>query len=365
MPASRARSRLTCTLRHVGWVRRSTGSAARRGVQAFMADVSPLDADVAAAGADAEQLATFVSRMATAFEQADGGSMVNGVTSVDESRILMPSLALAAAPTPSPAPGPAPTPPPPPPLQPLPGPPPPPPPPEHGDGSGDFGSRAPTWHDRLVKLPKARFLIVGAELRGYTDAARHLRHYLGATGKPLKVDAARVLTEVRAARLTADALLQEQFAKACSQIRNSSTGTRFEIPFQSRWGVATASQEEEGNWFFALGSFSVSQSGVMVVEPSTTPGGEPTVRIHYQTHIFDRYNWDAGKNVTIRPATIEDKEMQELHKAGLAREYEVHGSTDTQTVELSLSQLCSGSTGPAPPDPGRGGGRSDPSRLVR
>lgn len=42
--------------------------------------------------------------------------------------------------------------------------------------------------------------------------------------------------------------------------------------------------------------------------------------------MFDRYNWDTGKSVTIGPITVTDAFMGEFHRQGLAREYDCYGS---------------------------------------
>ena len=55
--------------------------------------------------------------------------------------------------------------------------------------------------------------------------------------------------------------------------------------------------------------------------------------------MHDYYNWDTGKSVDIGPLHIEDPEMQELHRAGLAQEYEIEGTSPTRTVEVPLSEL--------------------------
>ena len=40
---------------------------------------------------------------------------------------------------------------------------------------------------------------------------------------------------------------------------------------------------------------------------------------------YDRYNWDSGKSVTIGQWTITDEFMGELHREGLAREFDCDG----------------------------------------
>lgn len=233
----------------------------------------------------------------------------------------------------------------------------PPPPPAEGDGSGEHGSRGAGIGDRISEQ-LAGALATAAEVLGYTDAARHLRHYLANSGDDLEVDVERVIADVAAAQQQVDSQLDgvlDEHAEAIAAA--AASGERLVIPFTTDWGVATADQDSEGNWFFALGSFSLSQTGVIVVE--TGPDGQPVVRVEYQTHLFDRYNWDAGKSVTIGPVTIEDQRLQDLHETGLAQEFDVYGSPDTQVIEVDPADL---DADPPVPDPGREGDREDPGR---
>ncbi|MFF6994788.1 hypothetical protein ACFY93_07480 [Streptomyces sp. NPDC008313] len=76
-------------------------------------------------------------------------------------------------------------------------------------------------------------------------------------------------------------------------------------------------------------------------------------------HHWDRYNWDAGKSTDFPGGvTIPDSEMGRLHKTGLAREFDMRGSSSTYTSDLNSD------AGPTvnPPDQGREGTRGDVSR---
>ena len=124
---------------------------------------------------------------------------------------------------------------------------------------------------------------------GHTDAARHLRHYLGGSGDDLDVDPARVLADVADARAVADRLLAQAVAEHAHAIRAAqAAGERLVLPFTTPWDVATAAQDGEANWFYALGSFSLAHTGAIVVDP------DGSVRVEGRVHLFDRYNWDAA-----------------------------------------------------------------------
>jgi hypothetical protein len=73
------------------------------------------------------------------------------------------------------------------------------------------------------------------------------------------------------------------------------------------------------------------------------------------------YNWDSGKSVTIGPVKIGDGVLGDLHKQGLAKNYEVHGTTGVESATVGLHEKV---TVPPPSAPAgdRDGNRSDPGR---
>lgn len=80
-------------------------------------------------------------------------------------------------------------------------------------------------------------------------------------------------------------------------------------------------------------------------------------------HVYDRYNWDEGKSVTIAGVVISDTTLGRLHKAGIAQEYNVEGQSSPRHLNWTYSPPVnsneSDSGGGA--RPGRGG-RVDPRR---
>ena len=92
-------------------------------------------------------------------------------------------------------------------------------------------------------------------------------------------------------------------------------------------------------------------------------GGPPQITMIFTLHIFDRYNWDQGKAVTIAGITVKDEQLGRLHRVGLAQEYEVNGSATPTTQTWSYTGTSTAPLpGTAPVAGGRDGGRSDPSR---
>jgi hypothetical protein len=138
------------------------------------------------------------------------------------------------------------------------------------------------------------------------------------------------------------------------------------VQFQSDWNGPYIGPEDSKDWFYAMGGIQQSVTGVVTVHPPTEPGGEPTVTVDYQTHVFDRYNWDGNKTTTFDVpgtdgVTISDERMGALHTAGLAKEYNISGSGSVHHYEGALPSNAPLDL-PSAPD-NRDGTRSDPGRY--
>ena len=205
----------------------------------------------------------------------------------------------------------------------------PPPYPRPDEGAGKFDSD-PWWSrgDDAFKESLVGTMAETAEVVGYTDAARHLRHYLAATGEDLEVDVDRIMREVqsfRGAVARATANLVASVAKRAA--KNDDYGESLQFRDDS-WRSHYLSQDEDANWFFALGGIRFAITGVVTVQRPGKQASRPEVALRYRAHLWDYYNWDSGKSTTIGPVTIEDEWMAGLHTAGFAREYEVVGTSE-------------------------------------
>lgn len=245
---------------------------------------------------------------------------------------------------------------------------PPPPPPGNADGSGEFDSVDPGFFGDIENEALEELAYRGADLfeaLGREDAARHMRHFLGESGEPLEVDPARMLRDIEFFRELEQAARDDLIADIQQEAARRYAGEPFSFTVEDRgWEGVPSSEEVLGpNWFFALGGFSFTHTAVAHVTPPDSPGEPPQVEIEYQTHVFDRYNWDKGKSVEIGPVTISDEELQELHRAGMAQDFDVYGSTETETVTVDADPDASGGApAPTPPAPEGEGGRRDPGR---
>lgn len=143
----------------------------------------------------------------------------------------------------------------------------------------------------------------------------------------------------------------------------ASAGKNYDNPvqFQSQWlpGGFYITRTLSDDWFFAMGGIQLSATGVVTVH-KPADGAEPRITVEYKAYVHDRYNWDGDKSTEIAGVTVSDKRMGALHTAGLAREYDVDGSSGIRRYEGTVP-----STGPINL-PGahdsRDGDRSDPTR---
>ncbi len=85
------------------------------------------------------------------------------------------------------------------------------------------------------------------------------------------------------------------------------------------------------NWYYATNGMQHSTTGSVTVYPPETPGGAWRYETSTQVEYRDQYNWDGSKSVTIKGFEVTDEQLAELHRAGLAREYTMYGTSSTRT----------------------------------
>ncbi|MFI7664124.1 hypothetical protein [Nocardia sp. NPDC049526] len=131
------------------------------------------------------------------------------------------------------------------------------------------------------------------------------------------------------------------------------------VQFQSPWSGFYITRALSDDWFFAMGGIHLSATGVVTVH-KPAEGAQPSITAEYQLHVHDRYNWDGDKSTEIAGITVSDKRMGALHTAGLAREYDIAGSSQVRRFEGDSTVERTGEPARAPG--GRDGERSDPTR---
>lgn len=240
----------------------------------------------------------------------------------------------------------------------IPGPKPPPPP---DTGQAPHGSQP--WYSRgddIAVKAVVENAAAAADIAGLTHASRHLRHYLGNSGEDLTVDPDEILRDApNVQQITNDLVYSELRSIASSVAQTGDYGRP--IPFQSEWTGMYLGGVDDRDWFLAMGGIQQSVTGVATIHPPDTPGAVPTVTVDYQTHVFDRYNWDDDKSTVILGRRISDATMGGLHTAGLAQEYDISGSSSTQHFQGLLPASGRDPALPGAPDT-RGGTHTDLGR---
>jgi len=228
-------------------------------------------------------------------------------------------------------------------------------------GAGEHSSDP--WYSRgddLVMRELAYTAASGAEGIGWTHAAANLRHYLDNGGEDFRVNPDEMMRDVDGFRAQADKTTAAEMRRLADEAAANGTYGK-PIQFSTGWKGYYIGPDASKDWYYARGGVQSSVTGVATVHPPDQPGGQPRVEMEYQTHVFDRYNWDNGKETQIGPFTITDDQMAEMHRAGVAQEYNISGSTDTKQYNGSVPPAGKETELPTPPD-NRDGQRDDPGR---
>ncbi|WP_125776040.1 hypothetical protein [Antribacter gilvus] len=198
-------------------------------------------------------------------------------------------------------------------------------------GSGEHGSEDDGFWDR--RKEDAIELAANAAGVGWSDASRNLLHFLDNSGQDLTQPVDTMLKDLpgfedkvtaREEQLGADAIRRAQASGATGPVT---------FPVNTAWDGYYAGQSQSANWYYATGGFSYNLNGQVTVYPPDTPGGEWRYETETAVNSRDRYNWDGGKGVNIGPLSVSDAELQELHRKGLAQEYNLVGRSSTRTSE--------------------------------
>lgn len=221
-------------------------------------------------------------------------------------------------------------------------------------GAGPYDIESPGAREYWIQM-QATGMSNAGDFIGNTDAALHMDHYLRGLGTTLDLDVDRMLTDDAGLKQTAEYAIadeQEKWRQQALDEFEKSGGNPVTIPVETSPQSYT---HTDRNWYLAVGSGMTNTTGVVTVVPGDD--GKPRVSLDYQVNVWDRYNWDPGKNTPIGPTDVTDADMARLHTTGLAREFDMRGSGSVQHHDLSSNGSL-----PDPVDPGRDGTRTDIGR---
>jgi hypothetical protein len=215
-------------------------------------------------------------------------------------------------------------------------------PPPENDGSGPFSVERPTREDRRF-AEEIDGLASRAPFGGYLQAARHLRHFREATGTVLVPDVGGMLRQARGFARAVDSqavnqlypLIRHEVARRYNGRSQTFTLSTPWLPFQAERG---------SDWYYAMGSWDYAHTARVTMTPARN--GRVQVRVEQHLRVYDRYNWDVKKQVTIPyilgDVTITDQRMGRLHTTGLGREYIIRGSLRRGAGNYNIADPRSG-----------------------
>ena len=177
-------------------------------------------------------------------------------------------------------------------------------------GAGEWNSEEPT-RKVLLEYDVAKIAARNAYMF-VPDAAAALQHYLENSGENYQINLESLMKDSGIAPI-----VQKEINEAQSFIEKNliSKGT---IDFHSTG--ASGAYAESANWFYATGGVLIYGGG------RATYDGKGNYTMDFNLMSYDRYNWDGGKFVTILEQKITDDQLGAMHRAGIAKEYNMYGA---------------------------------------
>ncbi len=191
------------------------------------------------------------------------------------------------------------------------------------EGSGPYAQRGANLGDHMVH-DAATSAAVGMG-PFWPDASRNLLHFLNNSGKPLDMNTNGMLEDLPSLQNNVNSDLNRMTTEAVENAKASGYTGPVTYPFVTGWQNEYATKSENANWYYATAGYQHATAGTITVHPD----GSYTYK--YQVHTADRYNWDGDKETGIGPFTVTDKQLQELHRAGIAQEYDLVGESSVRT----------------------------------
>ncbi len=197
------------------------------------------------------------------------------------------------------------------------------------EGSGEHGQRDATPIDHIVHGIAFESALTMAYW--WPDASNNLLHFLGNSGAPAKANVDKMLSDLPDFRSEVAEDVQKKVSQAVDDAKTLGVTRPVTYPFVTDWKEYYAYSNESANWYYATGGFQRLTAGTVTVYPPSPGNSEWTYKYKYQVHMADRYNWDGQKKTQIGPIVVSDKDLQKLHQAGLAREYDLTGESTVKS----------------------------------
>jgi Flp pilus assembly pilin Flp len=206
---------------------------------------------------------------------------------------------------------------------------------DEGAGEHDSNWAMPTDYAVEFAAEAGANAMAGA----WPDASRNLLHFLGNSGEPLEQDVNKMLGDIPEFKQQIEQDQADLGQTAIDEAKRRGATGPITFPVNTAWTGYGYDENglvyENKNWFYALGGWQYNLTGQVTVYPPSKPGEPWRYETATTVNIRDQYNWDGSKATNIGPLTVSDEELAELHRSGLAQEYEAYGASDTQRTSGS------------------------------
>ncbi|MEV4561968.1 RHS repeat-associated core domain-containing protein [Kitasatospora sp. NPDC049285] len=170
--------------------------------------------------------------------------------------------------------------------------------------SREYNIHKPGPHD--MKVRNLLYQVVsGANLKGWDNTSKLLRHFLDGSGDDYTVDPNEMIGDIPGFKKEVDTYLQEVKKKGAST-------------YDSGWVSTRASEKESLDWYYALNGF----------QWRVTSAAEPG---QYELEVRKRYDWgipsEGRGDLDKFWIHLTQPEIAHLNTVGLARDFNVYGAT--------------------------------------
>ncbi len=178
----------------------------------------------------------------------------------------------------------------------------------------------PTWEDQRRRNQMRNVVVLGLAAKGWDHAAFLLQHFLDNSGKTVEAPVDTMLDDVPQFQRDVDSTLDD--------VRKGPDG-----PFTTEWSSTAPNLKDKGNgnldWYYALNHFQYRLVGEKV-----------NGQIEYHVEIQKRYDWgipsehraDLAQESMLLDVHYEQADIARLNSVGLARDFDVKGTSKTTTV---------------------------------
>lgn len=151
-------------------------------------------------------------------------------------------------------------------------------------------------------------------------ASGMLNHYFGNSGRDYNISVTDMIKDMDNYKTASRQEATDSYLNATTLMPEGYTGP---VAFQGAWNGGTEGfrpdPRENPDYWAALGTISYQTSGVAL------PAEDGHVEIQYQSSVYDYYNWDTTDN----SPSEQYSDLNDLHRAGWARNFNVVGTSDT------------------------------------